>query len=104
MAEAVGSDTALFGVPVALDIPKLQHVEEVAEAQAVEVIGVKALLRVAQLHGADERLEREIAAVAATGAVRIRLGHDHAPVPEVLGHPVVKVVITGDRKTACDAK
>jgi hypothetical protein len=41
MAEAISSDAALFGVAIALDIPKLQHVEETAEAHAIEVIGVE---------------------------------------------------------------
>ena len=94
VAQAVCGDAALFRVALAFDIPELKQVEEVGEGHAIEVVQVEALLDIAQLHGPHKRLEREAAAVAATRAVRVGFGDDHAPVPEVLRDAVVNVVFT----------
>ena len=91
-AEAIAGDGAGFRIAFAFDIPKLQRVEEIVERHAVEIVRLKTGLEVAEFHRTHKNFEGEAAAVAAPGAVGIRLGHDHAAIPEVLRDAVVDVV------------
>src|ERR1051326_8812613 len=72
-AQSVGNDTALLGVALSFDIPQLQHVEEVVEGHAVEIVGVESFLNVPKLHGPQKHFEGVAAAITAARTVGISL-------------------------------
>src|SRR3954466_8155888 len=76
-AKTVGSDAALFGIALALDIPELKHVEEIAESHAVEIVRIETFLNVPQLHRTNKDFESVAAAITATRTVGISFGHHH---------------------------
>src|SRR5262245_35135145 len=92
-AHSVGNNGTPLAVALAFDIPKLERVKKIAESHAVEIVGIEALLDIAEFHRAHEDFKSKPTAIAAARSIRICLGHYHALVPQILGDPVVNIVL-----------